>query len=408
MRGRRYDAGEISGPEMTPEGYLRCWATIARTGIQKYKRADGSEVLEYRPASEVGRVDSLASFAGKAVTLEHPPELLTSENTAKYQVGFTDSEVVFDGAYVKVRMTITRQDAIDSVLNGQTRDTSAGYEVDLIQEPGFDDAVGRFDAKQTNIEGNHVAITKRGRAGVSRVHLDSDDAVAVATPTDNPAKINMAQINIAGAMYEVSEAVAAAYTSAQQAQASEFQTKLDTADTEKRVLTAERDQLQAQLAAANGTVDELRPRVDSLSTELTEAKTALEQAEKARTDSAEQDIDALVEARLELRNLAAPHLDSDFDFTGKSEREIKEAVLKQVHGDSLDLSERDDVYVAARFDALVELADVVDSSAALRSRIASAQRSDNSDATSRRDSKREKNRERLENAWKQTPTKGAN
>lgn len=218
----------------------------------------------------------------------------------------------------------------------------------------------------------------------------------------------MAQINIAGAMYEVSEAVAAAYTSAQQAQASEFQTKLDTADTEKRVLTAERDQLQAQLAAANGTVDELRPRVDSLSTELTEARSALEEAEKARTDSAEQDIDALVEARLELRNLAAPHLDSDFDFTGKSEREIKEAVLKQVHGDSLDLSERDDVYVAARFDALVELADVVDSSAALRSRIASAQRSDNSDATSRRDSKREKNRERLENAWKQTPTKGAN
>ena len=134
----------------------------------------------------------------------------------------------------------------------------------------------------------------------------------------------------------------------------------------------------------------------------------MEEADKARTDSAEQDIDALVEARLELRNLAAPHLDSDFDFTGKSEREIKEAVLKQVHGDSLDLSERDDVYVAARFDALVELADVVDSSAALRSRIASAQRSDNSDATSRRDSKREKNRERLENAWKQTPTKGAN
>lgn len=406
MRGRRYDAGEISGPEMTPEGYLRCWATIARTGIQRYKRADGSEVLEYRPASEVGKVDSLASFAGKAVTLEHPPELLTSENTAKYQVGFTDSEVVFDGAYVKVRMTITRQDAIDSVLEGHTRETSAGYEVDLIQEPGIDEVEGRYDATQTNIAGNHVALTKRGRAGVSRVHLDSDDAVAIATSRGNPANNKMAQINIAGAVYEVSEAVAVAYTTAQRAAEEEFQTKLDTANSEKTAIASERDQLRTQLEAANGTGDELRSRVDSLAAELQEAKASLEQAEQARTDSADQDIDALVQARLDLIQLASPHLDSDFDFTGKSEREIKETVLKRVHGDSLNLNERDDSYVAARFDALVELADVVDSSAPLRSRIANAQRSD--DDGNGRERTRNKYRENLEKAYLKTPTKGAN
>ena len=393
---------------MTPEGYLRCWATIARTGIQKYKRADGSESFEYRPVSEVGNVDSLATFAGKAVTLEHPPELLTSENTEKYQVGFTDSEVVFDGAFVKVRMTITKADAIASVLNGSTAETSAGYEVELEQSPGLTPEGNRYDAIQRKIEGNHVALTKRGRAGVTKVHLDSDDAVAVATLTDNPATKNMAQINIAGAVYEVSEAVAAAYISAGRAQADEFKQKLDSAEAEKVAVQAERDQVKANLEATAGTGDELRSRVDSLTAELAEAKTAVEAAEAARNDSAGEDINALVQARLELIQVANPHLDSEFDFAGKSDREIKEAVIKQVHGDSLDLAERDDTYVSARFDALIELADVVDSSVALRNRIAAAHRSDSDSAASKRDKTKGKYKERLMDAWQQNPKKGAN
>lgn len=393
---------------MTPEGYLRCWATIARTGIQRYKRADGSEVVEYRPASEVGKVDSLASFAGKVVTLEHPTELLTSENTEKYQVGFTDSEVVFDGAFVKVRMTITKQDAIDSVLQGLTAETSAGYEVELEEISGVTPEGERFDAIQRNIAGNHIALTKRGRAGVTKVHLDSDDAVAVATPPSIPANTNMAQINIAGAVYEVSEAVAVAYTSAQRAEAEDIKQKLDTAEAEATAVAAERDQLKTQLETVTGTVDELRPRVDSLTTELTDAKAALEAAEAARNDSAGEDLDALVEARLELIQVSQPHLDSDFDFIGKSERDIKEAVLKQVHGDSLDLTERDDTYVGARFDALIELADVVDSSSALRNRIAAAHREDAAESGSKREKTKGKYKERLADAWQQTPKKGAN
>jgi hypothetical protein len=155
-------------------------------------------------------------------------------------------------------------------------------------------------------------------------------------------------------------------------------------------------------------VDELRPRVDTLSAELTETKTALEAAQAARNDSQGVDVDALVKARLELIQLASPHLDSEFDFTGRSEREIKEAVLKQVHGDSLDLSERDEIYVAARFDALVELADVVDSSAPLRSSIAAAHRSDSESGTNKRAEIRKKYKDSMENGWKKPIKKGAN
>jgi len=72
----RYDVAPIEKYELTPEGYLRCWSTIARTGVQMYTDADGSVRREYRPETEVASPESLASFAGKAITLEHPPVLL--------------------------------------------------------------------------------------------------------------------------------------------------------------------------------------------------------------------------------------------------------------------------------------------------------------------------------------------
>jgi len=90
----RYDVAPIDKYELTPEGYLRAWSTIARTGVQNYTDADGSIRREYRPKDEVASPESLASFASKVITFEHPPSLLDSDNTKNYQIGFTGSEVV--------------------------------------------------------------------------------------------------------------------------------------------------------------------------------------------------------------------------------------------------------------------------------------------------------------------------
>jgi hypothetical protein len=402
MQGLRYDAGAVSGPEKTEEGYLRCWATIARTGIQRYKRADGSEVVEYRPEDEVGNVDSLSSFAGKAVTLEHPSELLDATNTGKYQVGFTDNEIVFDGKYVRVRMTITDSDAIASVESGSTSEVSAGYQVDLDLTPGMSPEGHRYDAVQRCIRGNHVALTRKGRAGSSvRVHLDTNDAVALATDSQPIAKKPMAKINIAGAEYEVSEAVAVAYTSAQREDAAQQQKKLDTIEDQKTALAAERDQLQEQLEALAGTSDGLKSRIDALTAELDEAKTQ-------RTDSG-VDVDALVAARLELIQKCQPHLDAEFEFTGKTDREIREAVIQAVHGDSVELKERTDAYVEARFDAVVDLASSLDSTQPLREHLSATLRSDSkSKPMNKVDTARKQYLDGLGQAWKKTTKQGAN
>jgi hypothetical protein len=64
-------------------------------------------------------------------------------------------------------------------------------------------------------------------------------------------------------------------------------------------------------------------------------------------------VDSLVEERIALSDKARPSLDSAFDFSGKSVREIMEASIKAVRGDA-DLSVRSDDYVTAMFDTLVE------------------------------------------------------
>jgi hypothetical protein len=369
MQGLRYDAGTLSGPEKTDEGYLRCWATIARTGVQTYKRADGSEIVEYRPAEEVGKVDSLASFAGKAVTLEHPPELLNTENTSRYQVGFTDSEILFDGSYVRVRMTITDSEAIAAVEGGITPEVSAGYQVELEPQSGVTPDGQRYDAVQRAISGNHIALTRRGRAGAAvKVHLDADDAVAVPAEPQSHGHKPMAKITIAGAEFEVSEAVAVAYTTAQRDDAAQQQKKLDTIEQATATLEAQRDELQAKLDAALGTSDELKARIDGLTAEL-------EQAQAARTDSSD-DLEARLDARLALIDKARTVLDADFEFRGKSDRQIHEAVIQAAHGDSLELTERTDAYVEARFDAVIDLAERTDSSLPLRQSVGVALRTD--------------------------------
>jgi hypothetical protein len=398
MQGLRYDAGTLFGPEKTEEGYLRCWATIARTGIQTYKRADGSEIVEYRPAEEVGKVDSLASFAGKAVTLEHPRELLNTENTSRYQVGFSDSEILFDGNYVRVRLTITDAEAIAAVESGATPEVSAGYQVDLESQPGVTPDGHHYDAVQRSITGNHIALTRKGRAGAAvKVHLDHADAVAVPIDPQLLGHKPMAKITIAGAEFEVSEAVAVAYTTAQRDDAAQHQKKLDTLEQANATITTHSDDLQAKLDAAIGTSDELKARIDGLTADL-------EQAQAARTDSGD-DLEARLDARLALIDKARTILDAEFEFRGKSDREVQEAVIQAAHGDSLELADRADAYVEARFDAVIDLAEHADSSLSLRQSVGAALRQDSGTAKGGEASdSRKRYLSQLEEGWK-TPAR---
>jgi hypothetical protein len=343
----RYDVAPIDKYEVTPEGYLRAWATIARTGVQHYTDADGSIRREYRPETEVASPESLASFAGKAITLEHPPVLLDSANTKDYQIGFSGTEVVYDNGFVRAVMTITDQEAIERIMRGDAKEVSAGYRVNYEATPGVTDSGENYDGIQKEISGNHIAVVRRGRAGPQvKLHLDRLDAAdpSLFTPIEEPSMT--AKVNFDGAEFEVTESVALAITKERE------DAKMSYEDMKKKCdeLQAAADSMKAEMDAMEkemkGKCDSAEGRADALAQELEGLKTDLEAAQKVN-------VDGLVEERIALIDKARTSLDSAFDFTGKSAREIMEASIKAVRGDA-DLSERSDDYVTAMFDTLAE------------------------------------------------------
>jgi hypothetical protein len=345
----RYDVAPIDKYELTPEGYLRAWATLARTGVQMYTDADGSIRREYRPESEVASPESLASFAGKAITLEHPPVLLDSANTKDYQVGFSGTEVVYDNGFVRAVMTITDQDAIERIMRGDAKEVSAGYRVNYDATPGVTDNGENYDGIQKEINGNHIAVVRRGRAGPQvKLHLDRLDAAdpSLITPIEDSSMT--AKVNFDGAEFEVSESVALAITKEREDAKMSYEDMKKKYDGMMSEASKMKEEMDAMEKDMKGKCDSAEGRADALAQELETAKVDLEAAKQINVDS-------LVEERIALIDKARTSLDSAFDFTGKSVRDIMEASIKTVRGDT-DLSERSDDYVTAMFDTLSESA----------------------------------------------------
>jgi hypothetical protein len=361
----RYDVAPIDKYELTPEGYLRCWSTIARTGVQMYTDSDGSVRREYRPETEVASPESLASFASKAITLEHPPVLLDSANTKDYQIGFSGSEVVYDNGFVRAVMTITDQDAIERIMRGDAKEVSAGYRVNYEANAGVTDSGENYDGIQKEISGNHIAVVRRGRAGPQvKLHLDRLDAAdpSLITPVEEPSMT--AKVNFDGAEFEVTESVALAVTKEREDAKRSYEDMKKMYDGMMSKASEMKEEMDAMQKEMKGKCDSAEGRADALAEEVESLRTDLEAAKQVNVDS-------LVEERIALIDKARPSLDSAFDFAGKSVREIMEASIKAVRGDA-DLSDRSDDYVTAMFDTLAEAGARDDSSTSeLRQAVAS-------------------------------------
>ena len=108
---------------VTPEGYLLCkGAVLARTGTQEYTSREipvdpdsNGKVTAHRTQEEVFDDHSLASYTGKPITIEHPPELITPSNWKRYAVG-TVTHAYQDGNFVKGHLLITDQLVLVSIF----------------------------------------------------------------------------------------------------------------------------------------------------------------------------------------------------------------------------------------------------------------------------------------------------
>ena len=167
----------------TNEGFLICRnVPISRTGDQDYIGTeigldDASMHSVHRKPEEVFADAALASFEGKPVTDDHPPELLTPDTARMYEKGHAQNIRPGSGeweGYVLADLHIHDRDLIDKIQNGK-REISCGYECEYIQEPD-----GSYS--QHKIRGNHIAVVDKGRAGKRAAILDADTKQAQTAP----------------------------------------------------------------------------------------------------------------------------------------------------------------------------------------------------------------------------------
>lgn len=151
----------------TPEGYLICLGVpVARVGNQVYGAEElpdvtpdeRGEIVITRPEDEVFSPQSMASFEGKDVTVEHPDGGdVRPDNWRRLSCGHAQN-VRRDGPLLVMDLLIKAPEAIRLVESKALREISCGYDADY-------EETGPGRGVQRRIRGNHIALVEAGRAG---------------------------------------------------------------------------------------------------------------------------------------------------------------------------------------------------------------------------------------------------
>ena len=319
MQQFRIDKNPLPKVYRTSEGYIKGTAIVTRTGIFKYVDNQGNIRLELRHPEDVLEEDSLESLKQIPITVEHPIVLVDSSNVKQLGVGLTGETVKIDGENIKTTVTITAIEGVEAINSGK-EELSLGYTLDLEEEEGIYNGQP-YTHRQKNIRYNHLAIVERGRAGANaRLNFDSFECGMILDENITHERENMVKINIDNVDVEVDEAVKKSF-----------------------------DSLNARLDAEIKSKSDIQKEVDSLKARLDEKEEELKKANEMNNDSV---ISEKAKARVELIAKAGKvvNIDGLYDL---SDREIKLSVIKSRY-DSLDLTDKSDDYVSARFDAICE------------------------------------------------------
>lgn len=321
----RYDSARFKAT-IDENGFLVDTPVVARLGLQVYYTEDGRTVREFRPAEEVFKDESLASYQGKPMTLDHV--FVNSENAKEVVVGSVTGKAEPLGSSVVAPIVVYDNTAIQEAMAGNAKELSVGYSAILDETPGWGDPITgeyvlksdgdqfdapegwqEFDAIQRDIKVNHIAMVYRGRAGIAKLNMDGEQENPYTTDVDinKEDKQEMTvKIKLDGAQeFEVAPEIASHIEA--------LNAKADTA-------IAERDALKA--------------KVDAMPAEI-----------EAAVAKAKADADALAA-------LVAVAAEAGVKADGLDAKGIKVAYVKEVSG--LDVSEKSDAYIDAAFDIAKE------------------------------------------------------
>jgi uncharacterized protein len=151
----RMDSGSLSLIEKGHD-FARYKAVLAKPGILDY--GDHKELLT---AEELFHQDSVRSFNGLPFTIEHPDQGVGSKNWKEHTVGVVVNPIEENGKLVS-ELLVYDKSAQDKIDTGELSEISIARYSEVLPVTG-----NGYSAVQTKIRGNHVALTRSGRAGES-------------------------------------------------------------------------------------------------------------------------------------------------------------------------------------------------------------------------------------------------
>lgn len=318
MKLQRFDRTYIQDYKETSEGYLTFTdVPITRSGVFPYRRSDGALSKEAKLPDEILSAHTVSTAQSKAVTDEHPNELVTTANHQQLAKGLSHTDARVEDDKVLVSFTVTDSDLIQKIKNGK-REVSIGFLSDITQETGVYNG-DSYDSVQRNIEINHIAIVDKGRAG-PEIGIRADSA---AWQIEEGGQ-NMPTYKIDSKEYEV-DPVVKAHLETQVA-------KLDAAETKLKEVDALQGRLDAHVATIAAKEKEI--------TGLKESQVSADELDKQ------------VAERIALVEATKSFLGDSFDYAGKTAREVKEAVILSVNA-AFKADSKSDDYVNAFYDATV-------------------------------------------------------
>lgn len=184
----------------------------------------GKPWREYRPIEEVGAKLSIDSLIGAEITDDHPAEFVDTTNARELGRG-TVMAAAMDGALMRVRVIVRDAELLAKIFAGKV-ELSCGYTAVVVDRAGVHPTEGAYEAVQTQIIHNHLAVVDVARAGpVARLSLPPTLAGAGAEGDQRPdasskrTKTDMGEITVNGVVFKVDptattvpQAMAEAYT----------------------------------------------------------------------------------------------------------------------------------------------------------------------------------------------------
>lgn len=367
------DGVPVSGVRKTADGYLVATARVARIGIQDYLgsevgKPERSIVRVYRPEESVFAKDAMSSYAYRPMTNDHPAGSVSSRNWRDVAIGQTGGDVIRDGDFVSVPLVMMDEAAIKAYESGKC-ELSMGLEAELHFQDGVTPGGEKYDAYLGPMRMNHLALVDKARGGDKLRIGDRQPIIEVPNDGGHDMADALLQRLVDGLTIDVTP---------QGAQAIDKLTKqLSDASAQVTTLT---DAHSKELAAKDAELAKKDAAIDALKASVL-------------TDAA---LDARVKQRSDL--IAAATRIVDADYSGKSDAEIRKAVVVAKLGDAV-IAGKADAYVDARFDLLLEDA----SKDPMRQHMTSGTRTQVVDS---KDNGQSAYESRLSDAWKGAAAKG--